>query len=656
MNNRIKWIDTAKGIAMICVVLGHMSISYINDIVFAFHMPVFFILSGYMMRMKPHEVNRAYIQNKFRSLMKPYFITCLCVMCMDILNSKFILDDARIEMLTSIVVNDLIRGFFASGTIDTFGEIQLPGIIGAIWFLPAMFFTSIGAQYVINRFDKKQQFAIAGLLMALGICTRDFIWLPFSIQAAFGAIIFVILGYYLEDDLIDKMKLWIVVPVFVLGVYLKYSRIYMVTAYYRDPILSMITAVAGVFLIIRLAKRMENFRFVNFIGKYSLFFLCVHLFELETMNVWFQRLIQLIGISEKNSIIALIVIKFVFILSITSVLVKLSEFGRKLNDGRKDKLIVQTESAVVIMKVLAIIMILAGDFSLNSEMAAMMNSVCLPILIFSSGYLCRENQGMKSIKTAAGELLIPYFFSAAVIVCVQYFCGEIGNNQIAEQYLKYVWGTEIGKVSGPLYILLLLFIIKSLYFVVDSFIAKKMFKHFMILGISAIGYTLGVNNWYLPYGIDIACYALAFFYVGKIFREKEGFAYFRNNYWWYFILSSVWAYMLYTGGIEISNRSYNEYSIGILGSIAGVCTIFLACIFLIQSVVVTKIMNKILTKTKGNVVCIICLHSVVNGILSDRLAAYLDKEYIYMLVVSVMIQIGIGIGIGRLVKEADLFR
>lgn len=114
--------------------------------------------------------------------------------------------------------------------------------------------------------------------------------------------------------------------------------------------------------------------------------------------------------------------------------------------------------------------------------------------------------------------------------------------------------------------------------------------------------------------------------------------------------------MLYTGGIEISNRSYNEYSIGILGSIAGVCTIFLACIFLIQSVVVTKIMNKILTKTKGNVVCIICLHSVVNGILSDRLAAYLDKEYIYMLVVSVMIQIGIGIGIGRLVKEADLFR
>ncbi len=36
---RIKYIDIARGIAMLCIVLGHLGNSQINRVVFTFHVP-----------------------------------------------------------------------------------------------------------------------------------------------------------------------------------------------------------------------------------------------------------------------------------------------------------------------------------------------------------------------------------------------------------------------------------------------------------------------------------------------------------------------------------------------------------------------------------------------------------------------------------------
>ena len=49
---RIEWVDIAKGIAILLVIIGHTvkfgSLS--RNIIFSFHMPLFFILSGYTFR------------------------------------------------------------------------------------------------------------------------------------------------------------------------------------------------------------------------------------------------------------------------------------------------------------------------------------------------------------------------------------------------------------------------------------------------------------------------------------------------------------------------------------------------------------------------------------------------------------------------------
>lgn len=51
MQGRINWIDFAKGVAIILVVIGHVIPESINlfGFIYAFHMPFFFIMAGYLL-------------------------------------------------------------------------------------------------------------------------------------------------------------------------------------------------------------------------------------------------------------------------------------------------------------------------------------------------------------------------------------------------------------------------------------------------------------------------------------------------------------------------------------------------------------------------------------------------------------------------------
>lgn len=57
MRKRIEWIDIAKGTAILAVVIGHTLGPYngqfFGSLIFAFHMPIFFMLSGYLYHSRP---------------------------------------------------------------------------------------------------------------------------------------------------------------------------------------------------------------------------------------------------------------------------------------------------------------------------------------------------------------------------------------------------------------------------------------------------------------------------------------------------------------------------------------------------------------------------------------------------------------------------
>ena len=73
---RISWIDVTKGIAIYLVILGHSLIGLkVNDYIFAFHMPLFFIASGLLFREKSIKKT---IAGNFKKPLVPYYITSVC--------------------------------------------------------------------------------------------------------------------------------------------------------------------------------------------------------------------------------------------------------------------------------------------------------------------------------------------------------------------------------------------------------------------------------------------------------------------------------------------------------------------------------------------------------------------------------------------------
>ena len=64
------WLDMVKGFGMICVIFGHLYNMTAKAIVYIFHMPLFFFISGYTY--KPKENFKTFFLKKIKRLGIPY--------------------------------------------------------------------------------------------------------------------------------------------------------------------------------------------------------------------------------------------------------------------------------------------------------------------------------------------------------------------------------------------------------------------------------------------------------------------------------------------------------------------------------------------------------------------------------------------------------
>lgn len=80
-NERIGWIDCARGIAMLFVIFGHCYVSLedpVNRFILSFHMPVFFFLSGICTKL-PNGTFSIWASKKARSLLVPQLTLAVIV-------------------------------------------------------------------------------------------------------------------------------------------------------------------------------------------------------------------------------------------------------------------------------------------------------------------------------------------------------------------------------------------------------------------------------------------------------------------------------------------------------------------------------------------------------------------------------------------------
>lgn len=269
MNKRIEYLDIAKGIGILFVVLGHnhIKIEYpiIYQVVYSFHMPFFFLLSG--MFFKPAYGFFELARKRFHTLLKPFIAYMVIVYTAAIFFTK-------IDLPT--IFSRIIKAFYA-------GPNTLEWV--PLWFLPHLFLVNLLAFGLIKLlYDRLPQLWMRLLLLALmvgvGAATIqlfapvrypflgrnvEFFGLPWSADLLLITTAFFMLGYEIRRSVLEKefggrFALWGLLLALLLFVGLNIAFQTTIDFYLRryDMIVSTLEAISGSVLILYLAKWIEK--------------------------------------------------------------------------------------------------------------------------------------------------------------------------------------------------------------------------------------------------------------------------------------------------------------------------------------------------------------------------------------------------------------
>lgn len=187
-NNRNKSIDIAKGLLILCVVIGHGTQNQsLSDFMYRFHMPLFLILSGCFLK-KVEDVG-TYAKMKATRLLTPYLI----YMAIDFLFFDHLHNFSRI-------IHYLYGGRF---------------INGVYWYITSLYIALVVAVILLNKLNKKQLMVIgivgggtaiieSNIIGSISLLKRPGI--PFDADVSLLVLSYLIVGYILKDRIVDLFQ------------------------------------------------------------------------------------------------------------------------------------------------------------------------------------------------------------------------------------------------------------------------------------------------------------------------------------------------------------------------------------------------------------------------------------------------------------------
>lgn len=244
------YIDIAKGIAILAMIIGH-SYGKLSWLWESFHMPLFFILSGYFFTKRN---NIDVIKKGANSLLKPYFFTIFSLALISILLGSL---DSSMRYPRSILFPDGVREnpFMPNWTNS-----------GALWFLPALFWCRL----IYNAIEGfcKSRVLLSCCACLLVTCLAAFLghWLriniPFGILIGCSGLFFYCIGYLIRKYNMFEKKYprWILlvfVPFWLVSA--KYTTFAMFSFKYDAfYLINVAIAICATTLIVLISKRIES--------------------------------------------------------------------------------------------------------------------------------------------------------------------------------------------------------------------------------------------------------------------------------------------------------------------------------------------------------------------------------------------------------------
>ena len=282
--HRIGYIDLAKGIAILTMVLCHVcTLPYAYAWIYSLHMPIFFIISGILLSNKKVFNKQSFDSNfirKLKTIIWPYITFSVIYSCLDIIKDNM---DASFLWIIKHTVYYFVFGYYA------------------LWFLPAMFIANILFNIFHSLSKNWARFLIDALLLigtsiiAQYVTDKNRTLTVYTIiffNRALIGYLFIEFGYYLINitNVIRKEYLKLIIAVLCLGIDaytallnvpdLRFSLIGNPLLYYLNATIGSL----GILLLCNWIDRIKDLQLLKYYGKNSIIVLLTHILFVKFLN------------------------------------------------------------------------------------------------------------------------------------------------------------------------------------------------------------------------------------------------------------------------------------------------------------------------------------------------------------------------------------
>lgn len=283
MKERYNELDLMKGIGITLVYLGHSfnlkglvgnSIYlYLWNTIYSFHMPLFFLISGFLMNNGKEIQLKKYYVHKIKRILIPYFFINLIdffprTLFPNLVNSKF----------------DIMRVFFYGTKIT--------------WFIYTLFMIFMIFPFLEKYILKKDRYYLFGIILILVDYFKVFSKIEiFSINVVVGYLLYFYIGYIIRPIYKNKVVngVWNKNIIF-----LMFGVIFLIFSYksfYLNYFNSIIFALMGILLTLNISLRIKKgnsiYDILKFIGINSLTFYLIEGFITVIYRIILYKIISI---------------------------------------------------------------------------------------------------------------------------------------------------------------------------------------------------------------------------------------------------------------------------------------------------------------------------------------------------------------------------
>lgn len=278
--NRIEWLDSSRAMAIILIVVSHILVRMQHfDVVFkiisAFHVPIFFMISGYFFNRK--KTFRVFLKSNFKSYMIPYFTFAFLYLIPYFLFKDNIAANLNVRSNNAFLLS-IIKIFLGNGHNYALQQNS------SLWFLPCFFVTKIILYFLYKNFDKyevtkKNILIISCLIAFLGYLNmfKPF-RLPWGIDIAIIMIPFMLIGKLIISKINSNSSKWIYFLCLFIGLVfaLENGNVECMNFHFGNYLFFIISAFTLSISFLGLVKYVLNCRTFQYIGKHTISILVFH--------------------------------------------------------------------------------------------------------------------------------------------------------------------------------------------------------------------------------------------------------------------------------------------------------------------------------------------------------------------------------------------